>query len=471
MARLPVVAIIGRPNTGKSTLFNKLARRKIAIESDIPGTTRDHISHVIHTDEMDYLLVDTGGMGGGTDDKEFESDVHSQSLLAIEHADLILFTVNAREELTSSDREVVKLLRTKRRKHVPVILVVTKVDNQKIADEAQRLFGELGIADEMVEVSAINNLGVGETEEIVIKHLQKLHFQPQEQRTEAERKIPRVAIIGKPNVGKSSIVNALMSESQREESPRLVSDIAGTTRDATDTIVRHDDAEYVFVDTAGLKRNAKTDWGIDSYAMLRSIKAIESSDIIVLVVDASAPIARQDQRIAGMAVDAGKGLIILLNKVDLLEPGRKQEITEQLRGELAFCRYAPLVPVSAKTREGLLKVYNLIDMVKRNRERRIAVKDLQRWLGDTVYGQPMSALASCKHIVQAEDPPPTFVLFVKNPKTVQLSQLRYLDNRMRESFGFEGTPIRWITKGPKREYTRKSKRLKFAEGEEPEGDN
>lgn len=447
MPKLPLVAIIGRPNTGKSTLFNRLVGERRAIESDVPGTTRDHVAARVETDDVDYLLLDTGGIGGGTDDHEMEKNVQAQSMLAVSAADVILFTLNSREELTGSDFEVASLLRKKRRKHVPIILVITKCDNPETVDGLLPRYHELGIADDIIATSAFHGSGTAELEDTIEKNLKELHFHKDpnsELRT--PNSIPKIAIIGKPNVGKSSFVNALMSDPQRETSPRLVSDIPGTTRDATDTIIRHDDKEFLFIDTAGLKRQAKTDEGIESFAMLRTIQALEACDVALLLIDGTQPISKQDKRIAGMVVEAGKGIILLVNKMDLLKSEARKEKMDEIKLEFPFCRYAPVIPCSTVTRDGLLKIFPLIEMIERNRTRRIPVKDLRRWYEDSVDSQPMSALQSAKHLTQAEDIPPTFVLFVRDPKGVQLSMLRYLDNRLRETFGFEGTPVRWVTK-------------------------
>lgn len=449
MARLPTVAIIGRPNTGKSTLFNRLVGRRQAIISDTPGTTRDHVAGRVETDELDYLLVDTGGMGGGTEDADFEDDVHAQSLLALESADLILFTVNSREELTASDYQVVALLRSKKRHHVPVIVVVTKTDNHDTLDEILPEYWQLGIGEEIVPVSALNNLGTEALQRQIITQLKRLHFS-KEQRSSADWDTPRVAVVGKPNVGKSSLVNALMSDAQRRESPRLVSPVAGTTRDATDTVIRSQDREFIFVDTAGLKRQARTEAGIDSYAMLRSIQAVEQADVCVLVLDATEPVSRQDKRIAGLAAERGTGIVILLNKTDLVTKEEKAERLAELQNAFPFCRWAPVIPVSAETREGLLKLFDVIQMIQRNRLRRLPASELQRWFQDTTEGKPLGPVGRAKHITQADAVPPTFVLFVKNPKEVQVTQLRFLENRLRETWDFAGTPVRWISKGGQR---------------------
>lgn len=447
MPKLPTVAIIGRPNTGKSTLFNRLIGRRRAIVSDTPGTTRDHVAARVEPDNdaIPYLLVDTGGMGGGTADVDLEDDVHQQSLLALEHADVIVFTLNSREELTSSDFEIVDLLRKHKQKHVPVLLVLTKCDDPATLGESLPQYYQLGIADQIIPISAPHRIGIEELEAEINKKLSALNF-TKDTEEKPEKAIPRVAIIGKPNVGKSSLVNAFMSENQRQKSPLLVSDIPGTTRDSTDTIIRYHDQEYSFVDTAGIRRKKSTEGEIETYAYFRSIQALEECDIAVLVLDASEPVSKQDKRIAGIAVEEGKGIIILANKIDKLEGDARSQALRHIEYELSFCKYATILPCSANTREGLLKIFDMIEMVQRNRVRRIPTKELNDWYKDCIYGQPMASLIS-KHITQSEDVPPTFVIFVNDPKRVQVTQLRFLDNNIRKVFGFEGTPIRWITKG------------------------
>ncbi|PIQ76256.1 ribosome biogenesis GTPase Der [Candidatus Peregrinibacteria bacterium CG10_big_fil_rev_8_21_14_0_10_49_24] len=445
MSKLPTVAIIGRPNTGKSTLFNRLVGRRKAIVSDIPGTTRDHVAHKVEGADVDYLLIDTGGMGGGTEDTDLEDDVHKQSVLALEHADVIVLTVNSREELTASDFDIVATLRKNKRSHVPVIVAATKCDDPMTIDELLPQYYELGIAEHVIAVSAPHKIGVDDLESCIESELKKLHFQKEED-SDAQRP-PRIAIIGKPNVGKSSIVNAFMSETQREKSPLLVSDIPGTTRDTTDTIIRFNEKEYMFMDTAGIKRRRQTVGNdIETHAYFRSVKALEMCDICVLVLDVSQPVSKQDKRIAAMAVSEGKGLIVLLNKADLLPAGSKKSAVELIQYELKFCKFAMVQTCSAESREGLLKIFDLIESAQRNRTRRIPTNDLHRWFRDTVLGQPMSSLAKCKHITQAEEVPPSFVLFVKNPQRIRVTQLRALENSLRRTYAFEGTPIRWILK-------------------------
>lgn len=447
MARLPVVAIIGRPNTGKSTLFNRIVGKRRAIVSDVAGTTRDHVAYKVQRDEMDYLLLDTGGIGGGSTDKDFESDVSAQSRVALESADLIIFTIDGREEMTSSDFAVVDILRKRKKRHVPVILAATKCDNFDDAEVRLHEYHALGIAEQIIQISSLHRIGTDELDTMIIEELKRLHFtkeKPEEERTEQSR--PRVALVGKPNVGKSSIINALMSDPQRALSARIVSDIPGTTRDSSDSVIKHDDREYVFVDTAGLRRKSRVDEDLESISAIKSLQAVEDSDITIITLDASDVISKQDKRIASLAIDEGKGLIILINKADLLSPEEKAEKEEEVRAALRFCRFAQIMFCSAKSREGLLKLFPVIDTVHRNLHRTIATKDLLRWYESVVHNIPAQQLSKSKFITQAEGIPPTFVVFVKNPKKVDVTQLRFLDNNLRSTFSFEGVPIRWITK-------------------------
>lgn len=449
MPRIPTVAIIGRPNTGKSTLFNRLVGRRRAIVSDIPGTTRDQIAQLVEHSEIPYLLVDTGGLGGGSSDTDLEDDVAAQSLLAIESADLILFTVNGKELLTASDEEIASILRKKRKTHVPVILVVTKCDNPDIAATAPGYL-QLGITDECIAVSATHNIGTDELQQAITNHLHILHFSSPSaaaiRKSLSQESIPRIAIIGKPNVGKSSLLNALMSDPERARAPRIVADQPGTTRDTTDTIIRHQEQEYLFVDTAGIKQRKGVATDIELYAQLRSVQAIANADIVLLIIDLKEPISRQDKRIAQMTMQEGKGLIILANKIDLLSTAERAEALQNLRFSLSFCSFAPIISCSTVTRDGLLKIFPLIEIVTQNRNRFIATKDLNNWFAEALQRNSSSELTRGKFITQAEGTPPTFVLFVSDPKKIRLSELKYLENNLRQHFAFEGTPIRWVTK-------------------------
>ncbi len=444
MSKLPTVAIIGKPNAGKSTLFNALSGTRRAIVNDIAGTTRDHVVSEVHEEKMDYLLVDTGGIGGGSEDHDLEEDVSTQSVIAVEHADLIVFTVNSREELTSADFAVVEILRKKKRKHVPIILALTKCDNPEDTEMRMPQFYELGISENLMMVSAVHRAGIQALQDKIVEILLEMHFMKQPERT--ERDAPRIAIVGKPNVGKSSLINALMSDPQRAETPRLVSDIAGTTRDPSDTTVRFDGIDYIFVDTAGLRRKARVEEDIESIAHLKTMQSIASSDIVVLVLDATQPTSQQEKRIAATTMEEGKGMIIILNKIDLLTTEKKAERMKELSTQLAFCSFAPVLCCSAETRDGLLKLFPLIESVHRNLHRRISTGDLRRWYSGCVQRLPARALSQGKHVMQAKDIPPTFVVFVKNPRLIQKNQLRYLERTLRETFAFEGAPVRWITK-------------------------
>lgn len=449
MARLPTVAIIGRPNTGKSTLFNRIVGRRRAIESDIAGTTRDHVVYRVENEKMDYLLLDTGGIGGGSTDVDLEEDVAKQSVVALAAADLILFTINSKEDITSSDMNVVELLRKKKKSHVPVIVVATKCDTADMIDNLLPQYYALGLGENVIGVSAPHRTGMDELEEAIVEELKKLHFKkekPAKIGEEAEALPPRVAIVGKPNVGKSSIVNALMSDPQRELSSRLVSDVPGTTRDSSDTIIRHEEKEYVFVDTAGLRRKARVDEDLEYLSNVKSIQAINDSDVTILMLDGADVISKQDKRIASIAVEEGKSIIIVLNKSDKLTHEERFEKEAETRASLPFCKFAPILWTSAITRENLPKLFLLIESVSRNRLRRIPTKALLRWYEDTIYRIPAKVLSKSKFITQADEIPPTFVIFVKKPGDVDVTMLRFLENRIRETFSFEGAPIRWITK-------------------------
>lgn len=460
MAKLPTVAIIGKPNTGKSTLFNRFIGQRKAIESDIAGTTRDHIAHKVETDQVDYILLDTGGMGTGTEDKEFEEDVYEQSLLALQFADVIILLMNGNSDMTTDDHRIIDVLRKRKRRHVPIILVLSKMDNPREADDAKNPYYALGLTDDIIALSSFHRMGFGELQKSIEDKLLALHFAKEEKPTEEEKKAPRIAIIGKPNVGKSSLINAMMADPQRDKSPLLVSDIAGTTRDATDTFITYEGRPYVLVDTAGIRRQSKTEKEVERFAMMRTITALESSDIAVLVLDATENMSQQDKRIASLCVDSGKGFIILLNKIDLLNTEKRKEKIDEVEFALRFCKFGKILPCSAKTRVGIVKLFDTVDAVQRNLVRHIPMRELKRWLDRVVYGQPLGEISRCKYITQANEVPPTFVLFVKNPKQVGVTQLRFLDNRIRETFGFEGAPIRWITKTTENEDRKKKRKIK-----------
>jgi GTP-binding protein len=454
MPKLPVVAIIGRPNVGKSTLFNRLVGRRQAIVSDIPGTTRDQIMAQVEAADMQYLLIDTGGMGGGSLDKDFEDNVEAQSLLALEHADLILFAVNGREELTGSDFAVVDILRKKRKKHVPVLLVIAKCDDSEKVDEALPRFYELGIADGVFPISAAHNVGIDPLQEEICSRLRKMHFgqgkgvgEGGDRKEESEP--PRIAIVGRPNVGKSSLVNALMSDKQRDAAPRLISPIPGTTRDSTDTVIRFQEKEYVFIDTAGLRKQARVEKGLELFAVLRTLQAMSEADVAVLVIDATEEIGKQDKHIAGLAIEEGKGLILLVNKMDLLTADEKKKFPLRIARAFPFCRWAPVLFTSAKTREDLPHLFELIHAVSENRTRRMSTSMVNRLFQDLSekYQSIGGGKFPFKYVTQVDVSPPTFALFLKDPRRLHTSSLRFIEKKLREVLPFEGTPVRWVKKG------------------------
>jgi GTP-binding protein len=447
MPKIPTVAIVGRPNTGKSTLFNRMVGERLAIESPIAGTTRDRVARRVETDDLDYLLVDTGGIGGGTTDHDLEDDVEAQARLAITSADLVLFTVDGRTSLTASDRIVAELLRKSRRRHVPVIVVATKCDNERQEEDAVAEVVDLGIGDDVIAVSGVHGNGIRELQERIVAHLTELHFG--KEKAEEDAAIPRIALVGRPNVGKSSIINALLAPPQRATSGRIVSPIPGTTRDASDTLVRHESQSYIFVDTAGLKRTNRVEEGIEEYAHLRSLKAIEDCDIVILVLEAPQLTSHQDKRIAGLAADSGKGLIVLANKIDALKGAERDEKMEEAKLSLPFVRFAAFLPVSAQTRENLANIFPLIERVQRNRTRQISESDLDAWYRGVTQGSANKRAEVGVGLVQEPGTvPPTFILLARRPKAVTEQHLKFLERRLRESFAFEGTPMRFYSKTP-----------------------
>lgn len=444
MAKLPVVAIIGRPNTGKSTLFNRIVGRRKAIVSDVPGTTRDPVAIRMEGESVDYLLMDTGGMGGGTEDEDFEDDVEAQSIIALEHADLIIFVVDSREELTSSDFEVVDSLRKKRKRHVPVILVPAKCDNADSMDEILPRFYELDVADAVIPVSAVHGVGVDELVGEIEARLLDMHFEGLEG-SEGLEGVPRVALVGRPNVGKSSLINALMSDPQRKLQGRMVSDVPGTTRDTTDTVVKHNGKTYLFLDTAGLRK--KREFGVEAFAAIRTLQAIESANVTVLVLDPMLGIGRQDKRIASLAIERGTGLILLLNKMDLLDAEEREQFRAAVADSFIFCRWSPTLFTSAETRENLPKVFEIIESVCENHKRRIETSKINKWFqGISMRHHPQGIggkTAKTKYVTQVDTAPPSFALFLNDPKRLHFSSLRFMENKLREDFEFEGTPMRW----------------------------
>ena len=430
----PVVAIVGRPNVGKSTLFNALAGEKIAIVKDTPGVTRDRIYAEVNWLDKDFTLIDTGGIEPESRDVIL-AQMREQAQIAIDTADVILFMTDVKQGLVDADSKVADMLR---RSYKPVILVVNKVDNfQKMMPDVYEFYN-LGIGDPM-PISAAERIGIGDMLDKVLEHF------PERSGTEEEDERPRIAIVGKPNVGKSSIINKLIGEDRV-----IVSDIAGTTRDAIDTDIVHNGREYVFIDTAGLRRKNKIKEELERYSIIRTVTAVERADVVLIVIDAVEGVTEQDAKIAGIAHDRGKGVIIVVNKWDAIEKNDKtvKEYEQKIRMVLSFMPYAEIMYVSAKTGQRLPKLFDMIDMVIENQTLRIATGVLNEIMTEAVaLQQPPSDKGKrlkLYYITQVAVKPPTFVIFVNDKELMHFSYTRYLENRIREAFGFKGTSLKFF---------------------------
>ncbi len=430
----PVVAVVGRPNVGKSTLFNALSGSNIAIVEDTPGVTRDRIyADAVWLDHA-FTLIDTGGIEPDSADVIL-SQMRDQAEIAIETADVILFLVDNRQGLQDADQKVADMLRKSGK---PVVLVVNKVDNftTQMADIYE--FYSLGIGDP-IPISSISKKGLGDMLDELVKHF------PEDSDTEEEDERPRIAIVGKPNVGKSSLVNKLANEDRM-----IVSDIAGTTRDAIDTVITHEDKEYVFIDTAGLRRKSRVKEDIERYSIIRAVAAVERADVVLIMIDAEEGVTEQDAKIAGIVHEQGKGAVIVVNKWDAIEKNDKTiyRFQEDVRKTLSFMPYAEMIFVSAKTGQRLNKLFDIIDLVIQNHSLRIATGVLNEVVSEAVVLQqpPSDKGRRLKvfYATQVSVKPPTFVIFVNSRDLMHFSYTRYLENRIREAFGFKGTPVRFI---------------------------
>ena len=430
----PIVAIVGRPNVCKSTLFNVLAGEKISIVQDTPGVTRDRIYADINWLDYNFTLIDTGGIEPESDNIILKS-MREQAEIAIETADVILFMTDVRQGMVDDDAKVADMLRRSKK---PIVLVVNKVDSfEKFMPDVYEFYN-LGLGDPH-PISGSSRLGIGDMLDEVVSHFNE----SAKDDTEDER--PRIAIIGKPNVGKSSIINKLLGEDRV-----IVSDIAGTTRDAVDTEIVRNGREYVFIDTAGLRRKSKIKEDIERYSIIRTVSAVERCNVAVLVIDATEGITDQDAKIAGIAHDRGKGMIIAVNKWDAIEKNDKTiyKFTEEIRNKLSYMPYAELLFISAQTGQRLPKLFETIDAVIENHSLRIATGVLNEIMSEAVaMQQPPSDKGKrlkLYYITQVSVKPPTFVIFVNDKELMHFSYTRYIENRIRESFGFRGTPLKFI---------------------------
>jgi len=430
----PVVAIVGRPNVGKSTLFNTLAGDKISIVQDTPGVTRDRIYADVSWLNYNFTIVDTGGIEPESSDIILKS-MREQAEIAISTADVIMFITDVRQGLVDADGKVADMLR---RSGKPIVLVVNKVDSfEKFMPDVYEFYN-LGLGDPQ-PVSAASQLGLGDMLDEVVKHFDDSATE------EEEDTRPRIAIIGKPNVGKSSIINKLLGESRV-----IVSDIAGTTRDAIDTTITRNGTEYVFIDTAGLRRKNKIKEEIERYSIIRTVSAVERCNVAILVIDATEGITDQDAKIAGIAHERGKGMIIAVNKWDAIAKDDKTiyKFTNDIRQKLSYMPYAELLFVSAETGQRLPKLFETIDAVIENHSLRVATGVLNEIMSEAVaLNQPPSDKGKrlrLYYITQVSVKPPTFVIFVNDKELMHFSYTRYIENKIREAFGFMGTPLKFI---------------------------
>ena len=426
----PVVAIVGRPNVGKSTLFNVLAGENISIVKDTPGVTRDRIYADVTWLDKTFTMIDTGGIEPDSKDIIL-SQMREQAQIAIDTADVIIFLVDVRQGMVDADAKVADMLR---RSTKPVVLVVNKVDSfEKYMMDVYEFYN-LGIG-EPIPISSSSRLGLGDMLDEVVKHF------PEQKNQDEEDEIPRIAVVGKPNVGKSSLINKLVGE-----------DIAGTTRDAIDTKVAWNGKEYIFIDTAGLRRKGKVKEEIERYSVIRTVTAVERANIVILMIDAVEGITEQDAKIAGIAHEKGKGVIIAVNKWDAIEKNDKTiyKYREKIRNTLSYMPYAELVFISAKTGLRLQRLFETIDAVVENQTLRIQTGVLNEILTEAMAMQqpPSDRGKRLKifYMTQVAVRPPTFVIFVNDKELMHFSYTRYLENRIRDAFGFGGTPLKFIVR-------------------------
>ena len=430
----PIVAIVGRPNVGKSTLFNSLAGERISIVKDYPGVTRDRIYADVTWLNTQFTMIDTGGIEPDTKD-EMLSYMRDQAQIAIDTADVIIFLVDVRQGLIDSDFKVADMLRRSKK---PVVLVVNKVDSfDKLLPDVFEFYN-LGIG-EPFPISSTGKLGFGEMLDEVVKYFTTGNTE------EIEDERPRVAIVGKPNVGKSSIVNKLLGETRV-----IVSNIAGTTRDAIDIPIKRNGKEYILIDTAGLRRKSKINEELEHFSIIRTIAAVERADVVVLIIDASDGISEQDAKIAGVAHDRGKGIVIAVNKWDLVDKDNKtvKEFTSKIKETLSFMNYAEIIFISAETGQRMHKLFEVIEVVIQNQNMRISTGTLNEIMSEaTALQQPPSDKGKrlkLYYITQVSVKPPTFVIFVNDKELMHFSYTRYIENKIREAFGFSGTSLKFF---------------------------
>lgn len=427
---LPIVAIVGRPNVGKSTMVNRLAENNEAIVHEMRGVTRDRSYHEADWNGRSFTLIDTGGIEMGSDDA-FQSSITSQALAATEEADVIVFLVDGKTGINADDEEVARILRRSKK---PVLLAVNKLDSVKQEGELWEFY-QLGLGDPR-PVSALHGTGTGDLLDEIVSLF------PEDKVEEDVLDSINVAIIGRPNAGKSSLTNKFTNDNRS-----IVSDVAGTTRDAIDTVVEHEGTYYTIVDTAGLRKKSVVHEDVEYYGFVRAMRAIDRAQVVLLVIDATLGLTDQDQRVAGMAAERGCAMVVLLNKWDLVEgPEAKAEIRERIEDRLTFVGYAPVIAISALSGKNVHRIWNAIDTAYQNYSSVISTSRLNVWLQDIrEFGHTISKgkrILKLKYVTQTGTEPPFFTFFCNHPDLVEPSFERYLENRLRSTFGFEGTPIR-----------------------------
>jgi GTP-binding protein len=430
---MPIVAVVGRPNVGKSTLFNRLARQKVAIVHNEPGVTRDRHYADASAFGRSYTLVDTGGFDPESDDP-MKSGIAAHVKAAVAEADVIVFVTDATTELTSADRAAVNLLR---RTSKPVFYVANKADSSRLDADAMDLY-RLGVG-KVLPISALHGRGIGDLEAAIVEALP-----PEAPPTESDERIPRIGIVGRPNAGKSSLLNRLLGADRV-----LVDDRPGTTRDSIDALVERDGKKYVFIDTAGIRRKGKVfsgDDNVEAVSVLHAIRAMERSHVVVLMCDAREGVAEQDAKILGLAEERGRGMVIALNKVDLLKRDELAGLEESTRDKISFAPYVPIVTLSAKTGRGVAELLRTVDAVREAHLKRIGTGELNRFFESVLETHPPPTQGGraprLYYVTQAESSPPTFVAITNAPDSIHFSYRRFVVNQLRKAFGFEGTPIR-----------------------------
>jgi GTP-binding protein len=429
----PVVAIVGRPNVGKSTLFNRLAGGLVAIVEDRPGVTRDRLYRDSEWLGRKFTIIDTGGIEFKNEQTSIPTQMKRQAEIAIEEADVIVFVLDSQLELTPDDEMIAHTLR---RSGKPVVLAANKVENFANA-EFSDLY-RLGLG-EPIPISAVHGMNVGDLLDAVIAHF------PEKEEEEYDPDIIKIAAIGRPNVGKSSLVNALLGEERV-----IVSNVPGTTRDAIDTAFEHEGKHYILIDTAGMRRKGRIEELTERYSVSRSLRAVDRCDVVLMLIDASEGVTEQDKKIAGYAHEGGKGIILVVNKWDLVEKDEKtmNRFEKDIREELGFMRYTPTLFVSAKTGQRVNRLIELVDFVAEQNSTRVTTATLNTLIREWVHLNPPATdkgrRLKIRYITQVGVKPPTFVCFVNDPELMHFSYKRYLENQIRQSFGFEGSPIRLV---------------------------